>query len=485
MSTVPPESRGSRYTTAMNAAAATPSLDNLLVKQREAFRKHPYPSAAERRDNLKRLERAILDNQDQLAAALDRDFGGRCRQEVLFSEIFVALHALRHARKNVKEWMADRPRPVEWPLQPARAWVMPQPVGVVGIIAPWNYPIFLTIGPLAGALAAGNRVMLKVSELTPATSEALAGIIACTYNPDHVTVVTGDADVGKAFSALAFDHLLFTGSTAVGREVMRAAAANLTPVTLELGGKSPAILAPDANIESAAADISYGKFINGGQTCIAPDYALVPHGSLQPFVKAVREHVETYWPEAARNSDYTSIINDRHLARLCGYVDEAAASGAEVIAIGPQPEAGSRRMSPTLIVNPATDLRVMREEIFGPVLPVRTYSALDEAIEFVNDRPRPLALYLFTKSGRVTGEVLTRTISGGVCVNDTLVYVAAKELPFGGIGPSGSGHYHAREGFDTFSKLKPVFRRRWPGLSRTLRPPYGRIHEFMKRVLIG
>jgi acyl-CoA reductase-like NAD-dependent aldehyde dehydrogenase len=361
---------------------------------------------------------------------------------------------------------------------------MPQPLGVVGIIAPWNYPVFTAIAPLAGALAAGNRVMLKLSEFTPATSELIASIIVCAFTPEHVTVVNGDAAVGRAFSSLAFDHLLFTGSTAVGREVMRAAAENLTPVTLELGGKSPAIVAPDATIESAAADIAYGKFLNAGQTCIAPDYVLVQRGSLEHLVTALRSRVETYWPSPARNSEYTSVINGRHLARLQSYIEEAAARGSEVIAIGPQPEPASRRMPPTLILNPPEDLRVMREEIFGPVLPIRAYSTMDEAIEYVNDHPRPLALYLFTKSGRTIEQVLTRTVSGGACVNDTLAYIAAEDLPFGGVGPSGFGQYHGLEGFDTFSKLKPVLRRRLPGLGRAVRPPYGRLHALLKRILI-
>jgi coniferyl-aldehyde dehydrogenase len=461
------------------------SLNPLLASQKSAFRQNPYLSFKERREHLDRLERALLAHQDEIARALDTDFGGRCRQEVQFSELFVSLHAIRHARKHVKQWMAKRPRHVDWPLQPARAWVMPQPVGVVGIIAAWNYPMFLSIAPLAGALAAGNNVMIKLSEFTPVTSACTAKLIADTFAENHVTVVTGDAGVGQSFASLPFDHLLFTGSTAVGRHVMRAAAENLTPVTLELGGKSPAILAPDANIDSAACDIAYGKFLNAGQTCIAPDYALVPHDQLNAFVESLRRKVESYWPDAARNPEYTSVINDRHVARLRGYVEEARARGVQVITIGPETEIGSRRLAPTLIVNPPDDLAVMRDEIFGPVLPVKSYSSLDQAIEYVNNHDRPLALYLFTKSGRISTDILKRTVSGGVCVNDTLVHIAAEDLPFGGAGSSGFGHYHGQEGFDTFSKLKPVFYRRLPGLGRSLRPPYGRMHDLLKRILIG
>ncbi len=468
----------------MSTTAISTPIEPLLTEQKKAFRNNPYPSANERRENLIRLERALFAAQDDIAQALERDFGGRCRQEVLFSELFVSLNAIRHARKNTKSWMAKRSRHIEWPLQPARAWVMPQPVGVVGIIAPWNYPMFLTMAPLAGALAAGNRVMIKVSELTPATSERTAKLIADTFPSDLVTVVTGDAETGRAFASLRFDHLLFTGSTAVGRHVMRAAAENLVPVTLELGGKSPVILAPDADLESAALDIAYGKFLNAGQTCIAPDYALVERSQLDMFVRAMRKAVEQYWPSAAQNPEYTSVINDRHVARLRGYVDEARARGVRIVTIGPE-TGSSRRMAPTLVIDPPDDLAVMRDEIFGPVLPVKSYSSIGEAVGYVNDHERPLALYIFTKSRKTRDAVLKRTVSGAACVNDTLVYIAAEDLPFGGSGASGFGHYHGQEGFDTFSKLKPVFHRPFAGLGRMTRPPYGRMHELLKRILVG
>jgi acyl-CoA reductase-like NAD-dependent aldehyde dehydrogenase len=469
----------------MSAPTVQSAPDLLLAAQRAAFRENPYPTAKQRREHLGRLEKAVFDSQDEIAAALDRDFGGRCKYEVLFSELFVSLHAIRHAHKHVREWMTERPRALDWPLQPAKAWIMPQPLGIIGIIVPWNYPVFLTIAPLAGALAAGNRVMLKLSEFTPATSETLANVLAKVFGPDHVAVINGDASVGRAFASLPFDHLLFTGSTAVGRQVMRAAAENLTPVTLELGGKSPVIIAPDADISSAAADIAYGKFLNAGQTCIAPDYAMVPGNRRDEFVAALRKRVEEYWPDPARNSEYTSVINERHLARLSGYLDEVRARGAEIITIGAEPEPGSRRMQPGLVIDPPDDSRIMRDEIFGPILPVITYSNVDDAIEYINDHPRPLALYLFTKSERIMDDVLTRTVTGAACVNDTLVYIAAENLPFGGVGPSGTGHYHGQEGFDTFSKLKPVFHRTYTGLGRTLRPPYGRMHRMLKRILIG
>jgi len=465
----------------MSSATGTDTnvLQDIFSAQTEAFERARYPSARERRDNLRKLREALLAHQDELAAAIDRDFGGRSRDEVLFSEIFVANNAIRHASRNLKGWMAPRPRHVGWPLQVAEAWVLAQPLGVIGIIVPWNYPVFLSLAPLAGALAAGNRVMLKLSEFNPETSALMARIISNAFPSDLVAAVTGDANVGRAFSALPFDHLLFTGATAVGREVMRAAAENLTPVTLELGGKSPAIIAPGANLEHAARDIAYGKLLNAGQTCIAPDYVLLPEGQLREFVEVLRKAIARYYPD----SRYTSIINQKNYERLRGYLDEAGARGVESIALGAA-DGGERGVAPTVIINPPDDLRAMRDEIFGPILPLKTYRELDEAIAHVNHGSRPLALYLFARDGKTIERVLRETISGGVCINDTLLHIAVEDLPFGGVGGSGMGHYHGQEGFDTFSKLKPVFRRRWISLPGMLRPPHTRLHDWMRRILI-
>lgn len=470
--------------TAGEVVACSSAAGLLLAQQRAAFAANSFPSAAERRANLSHLLDAVLKHKNALAEAIDADFGGRSKHEVMFSEIYVSVSSLQHARRNVRDWMAPRPRPVSAPLQFARAYLMPQPVGVVGVIAPWNYPVFLSIGPLSAALAAGNRVMLKPSEYTPHTSELLATMLAETFPAGLVTVVTGDADAAREFASLPFDHLLFTGSTAVGREVMQAAAQNLTPVTLELGGKSPALITADADLSQAAADIAYGKLLNAGQTCIAPDYALVPAERLRDFVTAIRTAVERYYPNAAANGEYTSIINERHYVRLRGYLDEARSRGVEIIQIGPDGGAANRKFPPTLVINPPEDLALLHEEIFGPILPVCSYDSLDQAIGYMNARSRPLALYVFARKKKVIVEVLTRTISGGVCVNDTLFHVAAEGLPFGGIGASGMGHYHAQEGFDTFSKLKPVFERGFFGFGRMLRPPYTSLHEWMQRILI-
>ena len=470
--------------------ATTPSapsiLESAFLELKKGYSANPYPDLRTRRRHLKDLRKNLIKRQDDFARAINQDFGCRSRLEVLYSEVFVAVHALRNAESNVANWMERRPVEVDWPLQVASAWIMPQPVGVVGVISPWNYPIFLTIAPLAGALAAGNRVLLKPSEFTPATSVLFAELIAETFSPDHVAVVQGGAETGIAFSGLPFDHLLFTGSTAVGRKVMQAAAANLTPVTLELGGKSPALIAPDANLKRAADDIVYGKLLNAGQTCIAPDYVLIRRSDRDCFVELLRAAVDKLYPKAAENPQYTSIINDQQFARLAGYLREAESQGATVVPLsstgGTDPQA--RRLAPCAVLDPPDSLAVMQDEIFGPILPIRSYDSVDQAIEYINRNPRPLALYLFTKDDRTVDKVLERTVAGGVCVNDTLVHIVAEDLPFGGSGFSGVGQYHGKAGFDTFSKLKPVFRRHGIGIGVMLRPPYGKIHEMMLKLLI-
>jgi coniferyl-aldehyde dehydrogenase len=465
-------------------AEAVSALAGIFARQQSAFREDPYPAAAERQNRLDLLIRAVLIRQGEIAAALDRDFGGRCVAEVRYSEIFAALQSLRHAKRRLKKWMKPRRVPVGFAMQIATARVLPQPLGVVGIVVPWNYPLFLAMGPVAGALAAGNRVMLKLSEFAPETSSLLARLFAECFSPDLVTAVEGDAEVAQAFVRLPFDHLLFTGSTAVGRQVMHAAADNLTPVTLELGGKSPVLLAPDADLSAAAGSIAYGKFMNAGQTCVAPDYALVPAHRLEEFVAILREEIEKQYPLAIENRDYTSIINERQYNRLKQYLEEAQAAGARVIALEGSASAAARRIPPTLIVDPPDHLKLMQEEIFGPILPIKPYDTLDAAIRYINDRPRPLALYLYTGNSDVRDRVLKRTISGGVSINDTILHIAVEDLPFGGVGPSGLGHYHGQAGFDTFSKLKPVFERRGPSPGALLRPPYGRLHDRVMRFLI-
>ena len=448
-------------------------------RQREAAAREPYPDAATRDRRLAALEHLLRDNADAIAGAIARDFGHRSHHETRLLEIFPGLEAVRHARRHLRRWMKPERRGVSLWFRPGRARVFAQPLGVVGIVVPWNYPIYLAAGPLAGALAAGNRAMIKMSELAPATGALLATLVAKSFAPDEVHVVNGDAGVAHAFSALPFDHLLFTGSTAVGRAVMRAAAENLTPVTLELGGKSPAIVAPGYPLAAAAERIMVGKLMNAGQTCIAPDYALVPAADADAFVEAARRVVAACWPDPMRSPDYTAIVNARHFARLTGYLDEARTRGAEVVtlAAGATPDASTRRIPPTIVRGAPGDAKLMCEEIFGPILPLVPYADFDEALRYVNARPRPLALYHFDRDERRIERVLRETTAGGVTINDTILHIAQDDLPFGGVGPSGMGEYHGRDGFDAFSKRKGVFRQARVNATGLFKPPYGKRFE--------
>ena len=477
----------------MSAAAephrVSPDLERIrsaFALQRDAFGRAPYPEAETREGWLVALGRLLHENIDAIAATIARDFGHRSRHETELLEIFPCLEAVEHARRNLRSWMKPQRRRVSLWFQPGRAEVLAQPLGVVGIVVPWNYPIYLAVGPLVGALAGGNRAMVKMSELAPATGALLGALVAKHFRADEVCVINGDVAVARAFGELPFDHLLFTGSTAVGRAVMRAAADNLTPVTLELGGKSPAILGPDYPVGAAAERILVGKCLNAGQTCIAPDYALVPEGRVREFVDAAARIVNDCYPDPMRSPDYTAIVNDRHFARLAGYLDEARARGAEVRSLPPHavPDAATRRIPPTLITDAPDDCRLMREEIFGPILPVVAYRDLEDAIAYVNARPRPLALYYFDRNERRIARVLTGTIAGGVTINDTILHIAQERLPFGGVGPSGMGEYHGRDGFNAFSKRKAVFRQARLNAIGLFNPPYGKRFERLMRLLL-
>ena len=454
-------------------------LRSAFDAQREAFARSPFPDAATRDRRLGALERLLRENVDAIAAAIARDFGHRSPHETRLLEIFPSLEAVKHARRHLRRWMKPQRRPVSLWFQPGRAEVISQPLGVAGIIVPWNYPIYLAVGPLVGALAAGNRALVKMSEFAPSTGALLDALVRSHFAADEVGVVNGDAEVARAFAALPFDHLLFTGSTAVGRAVMRAAADNLTPVTLELGGKSSAIVGPDYPIAGAAERIVIGKCMNAGQTCIAPDYALVPAGRVREFVEAARRTVAECYPDPLRSPDYTAIVNDRHFTRLAGYLDEARTRGAEIVALAPNasPDAATRRFPPMIVLGAPGDCRLMREEIFGPILPVVPYEALDDALAYVNERPRPLALYYFDRDARRIDRVLTGTAAGGVTINDTILHIAQESLPFGGVGPSGMGEYHGREGFEAFSKRKAVFRQSRLNTMGLFKPPYGKRFE--------
>jgi len=368
-------------------------------RQHAASRGSPIPDAAARRAALATLYGLVRDNTDAFARAIAEDFGGRARRETEILEAIPTLNAIRHARKWVKEWLRPEHRKVDWLFQPARAWVRYEPLGVVGVLSPWNFPLLLSLVPLANVLSAGNRAMIKPSELTPAFSELLRRLVAERFDPGQVTVICGGVEVARAFSSLPFDHLLFTGSTATGREVMRAAAENLTPVTLELGGKSPAIIAADFPLAKAARSIAFGKWLNAGQTCVAPDYVLVPAARATAFAQVLIEEARRGYPSIA-NDDYTSVITERHQARLNAAIDEAAAAGAVIIRHGGE-HAGTRKIAPTVVLGAPAGSLLLREEIFGPVLPVVPYEHLDDALAFINARDRPRALYCFTNDKRV------------------------------------------------------------------------------------
>ncbi|WP_259758739.1 coniferyl aldehyde dehydrogenase [Pseudomonas sp. GCEP-101] len=447
-------------------------LDTLLDRQRQAYRANPMPEAGQRIQWLKSLANLLVTEQKAIIEAINRDFSNRSADETLLAEVLPSLHGVHYAAKRVKKWMKPSRRSVGMQFMPASAKVIYQPLGVVGVIVPWNYPLFLAIGPLTGALAAGNRVMIKMSESTPASAQMLKDLLGKIFPEDLVAVVQGEVDVGVAFSKLPFDHLLFTGATSVGKHVMRAAAENLTPVTLELGGKSPAIVSASVPMKDAAERIAFGKSLNAGQTCVAPDYVLVPQNRVDEFVESYRQVVQGFFPTLENNPDYTAIINERQLARLNGYIADAQARGATVVPLFPQ--AQGRRLPQALVLNATDEMKIMQEEIFGPLLPVIPYQSLDQALSYINERDRPLALYFFGYDKREQDHVLAHTHSGGVCLNDTLLHVAQDDMPFGGVGPSGMGHYHGHEGFLTFSKAKGVFSKPRFNAARVIYPPYGK-----------
>ena len=460
------------------------AIRSLFDAQHRASSAQPEVPAAVRRERLLRLRALLEEHAPGIAAAVQADFGMRSPRLTEVADFFLLRAQMAQTLKHLERWC--RPQRVGTPLylRPARAWLQRQPLGVVGIISPWNYPVQLALGPAIGAIAAGNRVLLKPSELTPHTSAQLADLIAKAFAPEEFCVLQGGPDVAAQVAALPLDHLVFTGSTAVGRKVALAAAANLTPTTLELGGKSPAIIDADCDLRDAALKLAHGKLLNAGQTCIAPDYLFVPKGSEATFADHYRAAVAQLFPYFAGNPDYASIITPRHLARLRDLLQEARTMGATVhemtAAPGtpapPQQTLGdgiARQMPPALVLGATGQMRLMQEEIFGPLLPVMAYETLDDAVGYINAHPRPLSLYWFGNRTAVRDEVLARTVSGGVTVNDTLLHIAHENLPFGGIGDSGWGAYHGESGFLRFSHQKPVLvQSRW-GAGKMLYPPYG------------
>ena len=458
-----------------NAPGST-ALDQVFHRQFELTRMAPSPSLPERLDRLSRLRAAVAENEAGFEQAISADFGHRSGVETAIAEALLVLGEIRHAAKLLKKWMAPQRVPTALQFMPARNRLIPQPLGVVGIIAPWNYPLQLTLAPAVGAVAAGNRIMIKPSELVPRFSALLREVIACKFDPAEMTVTGIEDGVAEAFASLPFDHLIFTGSTRVGRLVAEAAGRNLTPVTLELGGKSPAIIDRSADLDEAAARIAYGKLLNAGQTCIAPDYALVAEASLQTFADKLVSQMRRMYGINPGNVDYTSIISDRHFARLENLVADAAAKGGRVVQAGKPDDPAwrsKRKFPPTIIIGATPDMTIMQEEIFGPVLPILAYRRAEEPIDYINRHDRPLALYWFGKDESARDAVLSRTVSGGVTVNDCLFHFTQACQPMGGVGASGSGAYHGEWGFKTFSKLKPVFYRSPLNRMADLYAPYG------------
>lgn len=462
-------------------------LTRILSRQRAAFLSDGPPTLAARKADLLKLKTAVQARLPEFARALNSDFEGRSAKETAILEGVAIVQGINYLRRNLKGWMRPQKRHVETQFMPGRARVAYQPLGIVGIMSPWNFPIGLSLMPLATAIAAGNRAMIKPSEFTPATSDLLSKMLAEIFPEEQVAVVTGGPEIGSAFSGLPFDHLVFTGSTPVGRAVMKAASANLVPVTLELGGKSPVVVARGSSHERTAASIAFGKLSNGGQICVAPDYALVPEGEVDAFVAAYDKAVRSLYPEGPASGDFTSIINERHYGRLHSLLDEARANGAQVIEVGENPAAAGSRphtLAPTVVLGVTDDMEILKEEIFGPVLPIVAYRDIDEAIARINAGPRPLALYYFGSDGEDRRKVLERTTSGNVTINDTLLHYAQDDLPFGGVGPSGMGAYHGIEGFRSLSHAKGIFEQsRW-NLTGALRPPFGWLSDFVTRYLL-
>ncbi len=462
-------------------------MKQILEAQRAAFREHPYPSAAERIEHLGRIKPQLLRNLPRIEQALQADFGSRSPDETKLAEIMTTLEGIKYYSKHLRRWMKPQKRHAGQVNFPGSAMVVYQPVGVVGVMVPWNYPFYLALGPMIGALAAGNRVMIKMSEFTPESAELLRELLGEIFDENRVAVVTGEMEVSAAFSKQPFDHLLFTGSTAVGRHVMRAAADNLTPVTLELGGKSPAIISPDFPMKDAVERIAFGKCINAGQTCVAPDYVLCPRSRVDEFASAFRQQVARMYPTMVDNPDLTSVINERQYRRLQGYLDDARQKGASIEEINPAGEdfSATRKMPFTVLRDVTDEMQIMQEEIFGPLLAIVPYDSLDEALDYVNDRPRPLALYYFDWDNGRCEHVLRYTHSGGVCLNDAMTHVGVDDIPFGGTGESGMGQYHGHEGFLTFSKAKGVYRKGRLNPTRNILPPFGRsVHNFIYKHLM-
>jgi coniferyl-aldehyde dehydrogenase len=458
-------------------------MQDIFGAQKAAMAREPIPTIDKRISQIDKCIALLIEYQDEICEAIAQDFSARSKEVSLFADVAAAIGSLKYAKANVRKWTKPQNRsttPKLLSFLGAKAQVRYQPKGVVGLISPWNFPIFLAFGPLGQILAAGNRVMIKPSEYTPHTSALIKRMVESKFAVDEIAVVTGDSEVGAKFSGLPFDHLLFTGGTSVGRHIMAAAAKNLVPVTLELGGKSPTIISKTADIKTAAKRIMAGKLLNAGQICLAPDYIFVPTENLGELTSEIKTATAEMFPNILANQDYTAIINERHFARLSSYIEEAKSKNAEIIEINPANEDFStqngRKFPPTLIINPDDDLKVMQDEIFGPILPIKTYDKIDDVIAYVNSHERPLALYHFGQDVEEQEKVLNSTNSGGVTINDVIFHIAMEEMPFGGVGASGFGAYHGIEGFHEFSHARSVYQQLKADIGplKTIRPPYGK-----------
>jgi len=465
-------------------------LEAVLNKQKFAFNLNSNPRWGERKANLIKLGNAIKSHEAEFQKVISEDFGNRAFEETTIAEMLVIQGGIKHALKHTKDWMRTRRAPTAMQYKPASNHIIPQPLGVIGIISPWNYPLQLAVMPLIGALSAGNRAMIKPSEYTPRLSVLLKRVLGTIFTDDEVFVATGGVKVAQAFSALPFDHLLFTGSTSVGRIVAGAAAKNLTPCTLELGGKSPTIIDESANMALAVPRIANGKLLNAGQTCVAPDYILMPEKNIDAFSDAIIKKAEEFYPTFAGNADYTSIIADSHYARLQDLLEDAENKGARIRVAGDddkQQLAKERRVPLTVVTNTTSEMKIMQEEIFGPLLPIVASETLDDSLQYVQSHERPLALYWFGEDKAKREKVLHRSISGGVSINETAWHVVQEDIPFGGVGPSGMGAYHGEHGFRSFSHMKGVFQQSRFSQGKALFPPYGpkthKMLNLMKKII--
>ncbi len=451
--------------------------------QRQAYLRHPYPTLEERRENLTKLERILVDNVDAIAEAINRDFGNRSAEETKMLEIFGCVDGIRAARRKLKKWMKPQRRHVSLLFATGSNRVIPQPKGVVGIVSPWNYPLFLTVSPLTSVLAAGNRAMIKMASNSQNLCKLLHEKFREQFSEDTVAILPGVR--AQDFSTLPYDHIIFTGSADAGRTVMRSAAETLTPVTLELGGKSPTIICEDYDVATAASRILYGKFINAGQTCLAPDYLFIPEGKRDQFVEAAKRIMAERYPNTDDRS-YTSVIDEKSYKRLRMTLEDAERKGATLVSLVPGATFNDalRKIPPHLVLDATDDMIILREEIFGPLFPIKTYRNLNEVLEYVNSKDRPLGLYFFTNDKATEEKILYGTISGGVTINDCILHVAQHDMPFGGIGASGMGQYHGYEGFVEFSKMRPVFNSPKMKGVEMFYPPYAPRHTRMFNLLL-